>query len=157
MSTQNEEIVKRFYREVIGQGRMEVVDKLFGADYLEHQDLDRDRPGLAPAKAWFEAIEHAFPNRMVVLEDLLTQADLVVARWSLAASHTRPLLGMSPTGRTVELSGTSVFRLALGKIVEGWNVADSQVLMLQLRHDQQSAPHLRPWRPAGDLVACAVC
>lgn len=154
MSSENEEIVRRFYQEVLGQGRVEIADELFVADYLEHQGLGRDRPGLAAAKAWFEAIEHAFPGRVVVLEDLITQSESVVARWSLSSVYARPLMDMPPSGRQIKIGGTSVFRLSEGRIVEGWNVADSDVLMLQLRSERQPGSEGLPQSRDDALAPC---
>jgi steroid delta-isomerase-like uncharacterized protein len=154
MSQENEDVVRRFYREVLGQGRIDVSDELFTTDYVEHQDLDTDRPGLAGAKAWFQAIEAAFPNRIVVLEDLIVEADQVVARWSLRATHTRALMGIPPTGRTVEMSATTVFRLANRRIVEGWHVADSEALIQQLNVQSGAESEAGQSLSDADLATC---
>jgi predicted SnoaL-like aldol condensation-catalyzing enzyme len=135
-----EAIVRRFYCEVLGQGRIELADELFAAEYVEHQDIDLDQEGIEPAKVWFQAIASALPNRVVVIEDVLALGELVVARWSLGGRQTRPFLGVPPSNRSVDMRGTSVFRVENDRIVEGWNVSERHHLLWQLRNRPRLLP-----------------
>jgi predicted ester cyclase len=58
--------------------------------------------------------------------------DVVSVRWSLTATHTRAFLGCPASGETVEVTGTSVFRIEEERIVERWNHEDGLGLMRQL-------------------------
>jgi len=50
---------------------------------------------------------------------------LVVLRWTITSTHTGPFFGVAPTGRTVQVSGMDMLRVADGKFVEHWGgVAD---------------------------------
>ena len=46
--------------------------------------------------------------------------------------HEGPFQGLPPTGRTIELVAVDTFRLADGRIVEGWPTDTSLVLLQQL-------------------------
>ena len=41
-------------------------------------------------------------------------------------------MGIAPTGKEVEFTGTSVYRIEGGKIAESWNVEDKLGLMRQI-------------------------
>jgi len=71
-------------------------------------------------------------GRRKPVEDLLAVGDKVVIRWTIRGTHQGPFLGIAPTGKSAIWSGLNIFRLAGGKIVEEWGVADIAGLLHQL-------------------------
>lgn len=53
-------------------------------------------------------------------------------RWTVTGEHKGELAGIAPTGRRLEFSGMSEYRVLNGKIVESWYVYDLYGLMQQL-------------------------
>jgi predicted ester cyclase len=63
----------------------------------------------------------AFPELQATLDDIFAAGDRVAHRWSARATHLGEWLGVPPTGHHFTMSGITIYRLADGKAVEGWN------------------------------------
>jgi predicted ester cyclase len=66
------------------------------------------------------------------VEDLIAEGDKVVARWRSRATHQGDYMGIPPTGKEVEFTGISFYRIEEGKIAESWTVKDQLGLMRQI-------------------------
>ncbi len=70
--------------------------------------------------------------KWTVHEVLDAGSDTVVTRWTGSGTHTGELLGIAPTGKSVNVDGIWIHRIADGKIVETWNVWDTLGMLQQL-------------------------
>jgi steroid delta-isomerase-like uncharacterized protein len=75
-------------------------------------------------RAGFRAYRQAFPDVAATLHELVAQGDQVAVRYTLEGTHQGPFAGVPGTGKRVTLSGIAIFRLAEGRITEGWGCAD---------------------------------
>jgi predicted ester cyclase len=73
-----------------------------------------------------------FPDVASTEEDLIAEGDKVVASWKVRATHQGEYVGTPPTGKAVEFTGISVYRIEAGKISESWTVEDELGLMRQI-------------------------
>ena len=73
-----------------------------------------------------------FPDVVSTIEDLIAEGEKVVARWRSRATHQGEYMGIPPTGKEVEFTGISVYRIERGKIAESWNVEDKLGLLRQI-------------------------
>jgi len=69
-------------------------------------------------KKGMAAFHTAFPDLHFTVEDVIAEGDKVVVHWSLRATQLGDYLGRPATGKTVSVTGMSLFRLADGKIQE---------------------------------------
>jgi ketosteroid isomerase-like protein len=107
MSTeQNKAVVRRFITDVLVGGRVDLIDDLLGADYVNRGMGDMDR---ARFKSWL-SVASAGPGSRMEIRELVAEGDAVVARFSYAIS--------SDTGEPIVARGLTYYRLADGKIVE---------------------------------------
>ncbi len=74
----------------------------------------------------------AFPDGRGETVQLLTEDDKVVIFDVIRGTHQGEFMGVSPTGRQVSFEFVHIFRLAEGRIVERWGIADAMGLMVQL-------------------------
>jgi predicted ester cyclase len=63
----------------------------------------------------------AFPELQATLDNIFAAGDRVAHRWSARDTHLGEWLGVPPTGHHFTMSGITIYRLADGKAVEGWN------------------------------------
>jgi predicted ester cyclase len=77
-------------------------------------------------------LRSAFPDRVDVIEDIIAEDDRVGLLWRLTGTHQGNLFGIPPTGRRVDIHELGIFRLADGRITEGWFLADELGLLKQL-------------------------
>jgi predicted ester cyclase len=97
-----------------------------GLEHLANNARDQGFPGPG---AFLRA---AFPDRIDVIEDIIAEGDRVGMLWRLTGSHRGNLFGIPPTGRKVDVYEIGIFRLAQGRITEGWFMADELGLLKQL-------------------------
>ena len=100
-------------------------------------DLDAAEDLFAPELAESARQEAAdfrrgFPDVRSTIEDLIAEGDLVAARWSARATHQGEYVGVPATGREVEFTGVSVYRIEGGRIAESWTEEDELGLMRQI-------------------------
>lgn len=127
------DIVDRFTDKAWNGGNLDVIDELFSEDYVGH-DAPNPEPVRGPEgmKNFLRMYHGAFSNARIVLDDVLVDGDKVVTRWTGTGTHDGDLMGIPPTGKPVRFTGIRIFRLAGGKIVEGWANWDTFGLMKQL-------------------------
>ena len=120
-SEENKALVRREQEELWNAtGNLDAAQELFVADHVEvaRQEAADFREG--------------FPDVVSTIEDLIAEGDKVVARWRARATHQGEYMGIPPTGKEVEFTGISVYRIEAGKIAESWNEEDELGLMRQI-------------------------
>jgi predicted ester cyclase len=60
----------------------------------------------------------AFPDNHHAVEEVIVEGDPVVVRSTITGTHEGDFIGISPTGRRIEVTEIHVYRLKGGKIVE---------------------------------------
>ena len=100
-------------------------------------DLDAAEELFAPEQAEAAGQEasdfrRGFPDVVSTIEDLIAEGDKVTARWRARATHRGEYVGVPPTGKEVEFTGISVYRIEGNRIAESWTVEDELGLMRQI-------------------------
>lgn len=96
---------------------------LAGLDEVVSEDLLVLRPDGTAAftdrAAWKEALAaEPFDDESIEIEDGVCEGEKVVVRYRLECVHAREALGVPPTGKRITTSGTKIYRVRDGKIVE---------------------------------------
>lgn len=83
--------------ELIGQGNLDAVDKIFSTDYIAHAG-DKDYKGHAFIKRWAKQLRSAIPDIKVLRAEFLTQEGQTIT-WqrTLSGTHKANLLGIPPS------------------------------------------------------------
>ncbi len=130
---ENKAIIRRFYEEVWVKGSLAVAEELVADQCILHPPDPRLPPGPLGQLLIPVAFRKAFPDFHLVIELMLAEGDLVAARWAIQGTHEGKFGEIPPTGKYVsDYTGTQVFRLAGGKIVEIWINRDDLRLLWQL-------------------------
>ena len=121
MSAQeNKAFIGRYLKALSGQDKPpEVV-----AQYVSDSDQE-----LKEHIAFFEA---AFPRYELIADDMVAEGDKVTVRATFRGTHEGDLMGLAPTHKAATVPIMLIYRIADGKIVEHWMVADQMSLMQQL-------------------------
>jgi steroid delta-isomerase-like uncharacterized protein len=119
---ENKNIVRRLWVEVWNQNKLNVCDEIFDPGYARHE------------KAWVPIVRNAFPDTHITIEDMIAEDDRVVTRYIFTGTHQAEFWGIPPTGKSVEIKGIWIHRLANQCIVEGrdWGLMDIYGMMRQL-------------------------
>ena len=123
----NKDLVRRVYEEGLNQGRFDVP---YAADFVGHggSSTFTHEQGMAEARGW----RSAFPDLNLTIDQMLAERDLVAVRWTARGTNSGTGNGIPATGRTVQVNGTTLFRMDDGRIAEEWTCANSLGLMRQL-------------------------
>ena len=123
---------RRWYDEVLNQGRFEVLDELLAEDIVHHAALFVDLVGRGEVAGSLRAIRTGFPDIRYTVDAIVAAGDTVLIRWTGQGTHTGEFLGVPASGSVVGWSGMNAFRFACGVIVEGWSEANGLEILRQI-------------------------
>jgi steroid delta-isomerase-like uncharacterized protein len=125
-------IVQRYYAEVILKGNFTVLGEVVAEGIVAHGPGFPDIKGRAAFLQSVQGFRAAFPDVQGTLEDVVTEGDRVVVRWTEKGTHQGEYAGRAATGKAMQWTGISIYRLAEGKVVEMWVQMDHLGLLRQL-------------------------
>ncbi len=76
--------------------------------------------------------EASFPGYWIETQESIAERDLVSIRGFIHGVHSGPLMNIAPTGKHVVVPLFIIYRIADGKIVQHWMLADMPSLMQQI-------------------------
>ena len=134
LSETNKTVSRRFFDEVFGKGKLNVLDEIIATDHVN------TGPGALPelptgpegAKQLVTLYRNAFPDLHFTIDEQIAEGDKVVTRWTADGTNKGELLGMPATGKSSTVTGIVVDRIANGKIAESWGIFDQFGMMQQL-------------------------
>jgi steroid delta-isomerase-like uncharacterized protein len=125
-------IVQRYYAEVILTGNFAVLEEVVAKEIVAHGPGFPDIKGHATFLQSVQSFRTAFPDVQGTVEDVLAEGDRVVVRWTEQGTHQGEYAGIAATGKAMQWTGISIYRLAEGQIVEMWVQMDHLGLLRQL-------------------------
>lgn len=129
---QNKRLVRLLMENDISQGDEAVAEQIIHPDFFDHTNPPGLQHGLEGHKAIVRIFRAVFPDLDWHIDDLIAEGDKVVARTTMRGTQLGDFFGLPPTGRTVEMQGVHVMRIADGRIIEHWGSNDDLGLMRQL-------------------------
>jgi steroid delta-isomerase-like uncharacterized protein len=123
-------LVRRYFDRVVNQVDRAAAEELVAPDLVFTSPYTpqpvRDRESFL---GMLEAVHAALPDFNLVDHDLIAEGDRVASRWTVYGTHQGQLGPFAPTGQRLAISGLSIYRIADGKIVEGWVQDDTMQLL----------------------------
>jgi steroid delta-isomerase-like uncharacterized protein len=129
---ENKTIAERFNEDVWGRGDEAALEELLAPDFVDHDALPGQSPDREGHRQILAAFRSAFPDLNVTTEDIVSEGDKVVTRWTARGTHQGELMGIAPTGKGVTIKGIDVLRVAEGRIAERWAQFNDLEVMQQL-------------------------
>jgi len=117
--SEQQALVERMFDEIINAGNLDLADELFAADYVDHGPMG-DMEGVAPFKELVAMWRAAVPDVHCSVENWFESGDFAAWNIRVTGTHTGPMLGMPPTGRSFEYVTPNIGRFANGKAAEHW-------------------------------------
>ncbi len=117
----NKALTRWWWEEVWVRGNVAAMDEFMAPNYVDHPNLPGLPPGPEGMKQVLTYYRTASPELQATLEDIFAAGDRVALRWSARGTHLGEWLGLPPTGHHFTMGGMTIYRLAEGKAVEGWN------------------------------------
>ncbi len=127
---ENKELLRQHF-EAINERDRDKVAALHTEDVVVHGG-GRELHGIdAVLERWWKQLE-AIPDLTDTVEMLLAEDDKVAVRYTTTGTHEGELMGIEPTGNTVEVTSMAVVRIEDGKLAEWWNHPDRYGTFQQL-------------------------
>jgi predicted ester cyclase len=128
----NERIIERNL-EIWHNVDMTVADEIVAANYVRHFPDGSEIRGREAYKKHVKGFMSAFPDMFFNMDVMIAKGDYVVVHYTGTATHTgeTEVYG-PPTGKKITIRAIVIHRLAGGKMIECYEVADGLGLMLQL-------------------------
>ena len=126
----NKETARKLY-ELLNAAQVEGVADLVTADYEEHDPLPGQGSGREGVLDRFSMLTTALAPHFTI-EDVVAEGDRVVVRWTNAGTHVGEFAGIPATGKTFEIAGVDIYRVADGQLCEHWHVIDQLAMLGQL-------------------------
>jgi predicted ester cyclase len=125
MSEANKDLIRR-YQEAYNSGDLDALDEILAPDWFSNSwPRELMEQSVENAKALHGVRLEAIPDLMATTECLIAEGDWVVQRLTERGTHKGDVLGLPPTGNSVESGAVSLFRIADGRIVEHWAFQDT--------------------------------
>ena len=136
----NKHLVRRYFEGAINRRRPELVDSIFSPAYRAHF-LDTggsSSGGAAEVRRFLPTFFETFPDIRYSVEDVIAEGDRVMIRLAANGTQRKEFFGIPPAGRKLDnLTEIFIFRIADGKIAEGWRMVDVAGLQKRLRGETE--------------------
>ena len=117
----NKRLVYRFLDECWNGGNLELVPELIAGHCRFHDSaFPHMVAGVNSMQHHIERCRRAFPDFKLTITDTIAEGSEVVVHWTLSGTQRGDFLGMPPTNANALIAGTSIYRIADGKVEEQW-------------------------------------
>lgn len=130
--TEQKNIVRRVFEDILGKGQLDLVDALISDAYIDHSAPSGSPTGKEGFLHMVQMYRSAFPDLSVVVEQVLSEGDRVSVRLTLNGTHKGTFLNIPATYHAVTFNGMAFIRIQNGKVVDRWGIYDMGKLMAQL-------------------------
>lgn len=129
---ENRAIIEALFTDVVNVQAADAAEALVAEDFFWHNLFVA--PGLEGFQQFYGVIFEAFPDVERTIDVSVVDGDLVFIYNTITGTHLggEQLYGVPPTGNSINYTSGDVFRVADGKIVEQWDVADYFTLFQQI-------------------------
>jgi uncharacterized protein len=118
--------------EIMNKGKLDMFnDSNFTKDVVMHVSPSA-LVGIDSARAYYANFLTGFSKITFTIKDVFGQGDKLVKYWNFKGTHTGVFFGIPATGKIVSLDGTTLIRMANGKIAEERDFFDNMDFMTQL-------------------------
>ena len=132
-TTENLEVVHR-WQSLVNSGDLDAAVGCLADDFAGYftgmAEPVRGPEGFKQMYQYF--IQPSFPDQHITIDEELAVGDRVAVQVHWTATHKGDFLGIPPTGKTITVAGTGIFRVADGKIAEEWMQEDFLGIYQQL-------------------------
>ena len=131
MAQSPSDTLRAWFGRVWNEGDESAIVELYGPNAVAHGQ-PATAPGPEGFRPLYEAFRRAFPNLHVEITHAVSEGELGVVHCRVTGTNTGDLNGVPPTNRSVDFTGTTMARVADGRILEGWNNYDFLTMYQQL-------------------------
>src|SRR5215207_3768537 len=135
---ENKALVRRFFEARV-KTDLNAVDKMVAPDFVSHTRMvPGQQPGREGLKQAITELSAAMSKRRFFVEEQVAEADKVVTRFSIRATHDLgELMGVAPSGREASYKAIFIHRIVEGKIADELSLGTMGPKLMGQRLEQE--------------------
>jgi predicted ester cyclase len=126
-----QELIRRFYEDVLVGGHVDALDEIATADYQEHDPLPGQGDGLEGLKDRVTMLKVGLAVRFTI-EDVIHTGHKLVVRWTDSGTPCRGIPRHPRDKQELLRCGNRHLSVEDGKLAEHWHVIDQLAMLQQL-------------------------
>jgi len=137
-------LVKQFIKEVLIGHNLDILSQIASPNILVHptaMPCEASYFSTNGVGAWLSSQWKSFPDLSITDYFTLAQGDIVAVHWTAQGTSKDNFIMLPPTGKPIEYTGSSMYRIEEGKIVEIWETRNTLAIMKQLNPEIGSGQH----------------
>jgi len=131
MASNNKELVKRFFYEILTQKKDAVIDEIFHPEFT-HYSFPSETKGPESIRGSVNVFTSAFPDLKAYVEEVIAEGNTVSTKGYWTGTNSGEFMGIPATGKNVNVKYIDMWKIKDGKLYESWVQMDNAGLMQQL-------------------------
>ena len=128
----NKSLCRTFFEELHNKQNPGIIDQLVDPNVLSHDPFPNQAEGSRGFRETMQLFRSAFPDMTAKINDMIAENDKVMTKITVHGTHLGEFMGIAASHNKIEYEEIIILRIANGKIVEHWAVADALSLMQQI-------------------------
>ena len=128
----NLELYSMVWDKAINGRNIEIVNLDYFDENIKAITADGDIEGIDAFKAYYNNYLTGFSDAEFNIVDVFGQGDKIVKHWNFKGTHDGDFFGIPPTGKKIDLIGTTLVLMKDGKILQEQDFFDNYSLLSQL-------------------------
>ncbi len=136
MPTDNKQMLTRFLQEVWTDGDIDAIDQYLAPQYtIFHYPGDPWDGKILDVDGYKERVQQSrvpFPDQQFIIQGLFAEGNKVTCAWKWTGTHLADMPGFPVSGKSVAISGLTIYSFDNGRIVGHWQITDRLGVYQQL-------------------------
>ena len=128
----NLELYSMVWDKAINGRNIEIINLDYFDENIKAITADGDIEGIDAFKAYYNNYLTGFSDAEFNIVDVFGQGDKIVKHWNFKGTHDGDFFGIPPTGKKIDLIGTTLVSMKDGKILQEQDFFDNYSLLSQL-------------------------
>jgi predicted ester cyclase len=138
------DIINHFYKDILKEHNLNSLSKIVNPDILIHptaMPCEASYYGSNGISNWLETQWKAFPDLAITDYFTVAHGDIVATHWKARGTSKGNFLMLPSSGKIVEYTGSSMYRIENSKIAEIWEARNTLAIMSQLNPKMNNRNH----------------
>ena len=128
----NLELYSMVWDKAINGRNIEIINLDYFDENIKAITANGDIEGIDAFKAYYNNYLTGFSDAEFNIVDVFGQGDKIVKHWNFKGTHDGDFFGIPPTGKKIDLIGTTLVLMKDGKILQEQDFFDNYSLLSQL-------------------------
>jgi predicted ester cyclase len=129
--TENRKLIKRFFNEVVNQGKLKVIDEIIHPDYVNY-GFPIKAKGPEAMKAVMEIMSAGFPDLEITLDEVIEDGNTLATRGNWKGTHKGIFMNFPATGKLVNINYVDMWKVKDRRLWQNWVQMDFVGLLNQI-------------------------